>query len=90
MYIRKSLEGALTTGGHINRASDLRNVDADREYSVPAERRHFEIFDLEVLMKVCRCDAVKFGRWYQRFGGVPCRLLHELCCTAVELECSAQ
>jgi hypothetical protein len=23
VYIRKSLEGALTTGGHINRASDL-------------------------------------------------------------------
>jgi hypothetical protein len=43
VYIRKSLEGALTTGGHINRASDLCNVDTDTGCRVTAERRHFEI-----------------------------------------------
>jgi hypothetical protein len=43
MYIRKSLEGALTTGGHIYRAFDLCNVDTDREYSVRAGRSHFVI-----------------------------------------------
>jgi hypothetical protein len=36
VYIRKSLEGALTTGGDIYRASDLCNVDTDSEYSVRA------------------------------------------------------
>jgi hypothetical protein len=53
LYIRKSLEGALMTGGNINRASDLCKVDTDREYSVTAERRHFEICraaTFEVLM----------------------------------------
>jgi len=43
VYIRKSLEGALTTGGNINRAPDLCNDDVDGEYSVSAERRRFEI-----------------------------------------------
>jgi hypothetical protein len=42
-YIRKSLEGALMTGGNINLASDLCNIDTNREYSVTAERSHFEI-----------------------------------------------
>ena len=43
LYIRKSLEGALMTGGNINRVCDLCNVDTDREHSVTAERRRFEI-----------------------------------------------
>jgi hypothetical protein len=58
VYIRKSLEGALTTGGLINRACDLCNVDTDREYSFTAERRHFEIcrrvstFEVPIAMSV--------------------------------------
>lgn len=43
VYIRKSLEGALTTGGHINRASDLCNVDSDRVLGYGGEASSFEI-----------------------------------------------
>jgi len=56
VYIRKSLEGALTTGVYINRAPDLCNADAEEESSVRQRGVICEIYrrasDFEVLLAV--------------------------------------